>query len=66
MLGTETFPWMVHIIGSEERAFSDMTPKEIWELYLRRRLDNLIAPRSHLSSLGCPSSFNEGDNGPGL
>jgi hypothetical protein len=41
ILGTMTFPWMAHVIGSDERAFSDMKPDEIWELYRQRRRDNL-------------------------
>ena len=41
ILGTMTFPWMVHVIGSEERAFSDMKPNELWELYLQRRREHL-------------------------
>jgi hypothetical protein len=41
ILGTDTFPWLVHIIGGGGRPFSDMTPDEIWELYLQRRQENL-------------------------
>jgi hypothetical protein len=41
ILGTHTFPWLVHIIGGEERPFSDMAPDEIWALYLQRRQENL-------------------------
>ena len=35
--GTETFTWMVHVIGSDERAFSDMTPVQIECLYRSRQ-----------------------------
>jgi hypothetical protein len=37
ILGTHTFPFDVHVIGSSERPFSDMTPKEIKTLYEVRR-----------------------------
>lgn len=41
--GTSTFVWMVHVIGSDERSFSDMTPGEIEALYQARR-QQLHAP----------------------
>jgi hypothetical protein len=37
ILGTDTFSWMVHVVGSGERPFSTMTPREIEELYLVRQ-----------------------------
>jgi len=40
---TSTFAWMVHVIGSDEQPFSEMTPLEIGRLYEERRLQ-LPAP----------------------
>src|SRR5579863_4715288 len=37
ILRTSTFASMIHIIGSNERPFSTMTPAEIEALYLLRR-----------------------------
>jgi hypothetical protein len=36
-LGTRTFPFDVHVIGSSERPFSDMTPDDIGALHGFRR-----------------------------
>ena len=41
--GTDTLVWMVHVIGSDERPFSDMTPTEIEDLY-RSRQRQFAAP----------------------
>ena len=38
ILGTSAFCWQVHVIGSGETPFSDMTPDEIDALYQVRRL----------------------------
>jgi len=38
ILGTSAFCWQVHVIGSGETPFSDMTPDEIEALYQVRRL----------------------------
>jgi hypothetical protein len=37
ILGTHTFPFDVHVIGSSDRSFSDMTPDEIKMLHEVRR-----------------------------
>jgi hypothetical protein len=37
ILGTHTFAFAVHVIGSADRAFSDMSPDEITALYEVRR-----------------------------
>ena len=34
---TSTFSWMVHVIGGDERPFSDMSPAEIEALYRTRQ-----------------------------
>ena len=33
---TETFPWMIHVIGGGGRPFSSMTPSEIVDAYQQR------------------------------
>ena len=42
--GTSTFPSMVHVIGSDERPFSTMTPAEIEALHEKRRLEFWRSP----------------------
>jgi hypothetical protein len=37
ILGTQTFPWDIHLIGSGDRPFSEMTPDEIEALHEVRR-----------------------------
>jgi hypothetical protein len=37
ILGTHTFPFDVHVIGSSDRPFSDMSPDEIKTLHEVRR-----------------------------
>ena len=37
ILGTHTFPYDVHVVGSSERPFSEMSPKEIKALHEFRR-----------------------------
>jgi hypothetical protein len=51
ILGTNTFPFAVHVIGSSERPFSDMSPNEIKVLHEIRRQQfwREINPASGLS-----------------
>ena len=37
IMGTSTFPFCIHVIGSSGRPFSDMTPGEIQDLHEERR-----------------------------
>jgi hypothetical protein len=49
--GSSTFPWLLHVIGSEERPLSTMTPAEIEDLYQERRDEfwRTIDPKAGLS-----------------
>ena len=49
--GSSTFPGNVHVVGTDERAFSSMTPTEIEELHEVRRREFWRNTDPHARSL---------------